>query len=458
MAYLQSRYQKLFQGAALAGDLLWLNAAFFLAVGLRFDEMRLQETAFYDYYVQLFVFFNLLWLVLSLVRRNYHLAITLVPRRSAGKTLNIISLHLFILLLLLVSLKRDEYSRLFLVYFYLSATVLLLLWRFAFVYFLRYWQQRGNGRLRLFILGDLIRYKQLQELSEQRPEFGLEAMAHQAQLEPETLKKRLHTEAIDEVLCTWEPHWPEAQQAFQLCQQAGVRFKFLPAWQLTHPQQWSVSFYGHIPVLSLQREPLELWHNRLLKRGLDIIIALLALTIITPLLFPIIALGILGSGKGGLIFKQQRTGYRNSDFTLYKFRSMRPNPLAHRQQAHINDRRVTPFGKWLRRLHLDELPQFWNVLKGNMSVVGPRPHMLEHTHTYQKMIDRYLVRHLVKPGITGLAQVRGLSGVHTPEQMEQRVQADVYYIENWSLLLDISILIQTLGVVIRGSQGEGTHF
>ena len=450
MAYLQSRYQKMFQGIALAGDLFWLNAAFFLAAGLRFDEMRLQETAYYDYYVQLFVFFNLLWLVLSLVRRNYHFSRILVPRRSAGKTLNLISIHLFVLLLLLVSLKRDEFSRLFLVYFYTSAALLLMFWRYAFVFLLRYWQRRGFGRLRILILGSKERYQQLKDINKQQPEYGLKAEAYVPEYEERLLRERLQSESIDEVLCTFEPQLPEAQQAFRLCQQAGVRFKFLPSWQLTHSQHWSVGFYGHLPVLSLQREPLELWHNHLLKRTFDIGFSLVMLGIVFPLLFPIIALGMVFSGSGGLFFAQERTGYRNCNFTLYKFRSMRPNSLAHRQQALEDDDRITPFGKFLRRSHLDELPQFWNVLRGDMSVVGPRPHMLEHTQKYQQIIDRYLVRHLVKPGITGLAQVRGLSGMHTPKLMEQRVQADVYYIENWSLLLDLSILVQTVGVFFRG--------
>ena len=153
---------------------------------------------------------------------------------------------------------------------------------------------------------------------------------------------------------------------------------------------------------------------------------------------------------GPILFRQQRTGLGGKPFTLLKFRSMYVNDDADRLQATEDDSRVFPFGRFLRKTSLDELPQFWNVLKGDMSIVGPRPHMLAHTETYSQLIDKYMVRHFVKPGITGWAQVTGYRG-ETKElwQMDGRVQRDIWYMEHWSIWLDIRILWLTAKSAFR---------
>ena len=444
MAILQSRYQRLFQFSALAGDLLWLNAAFFFSAFLRFDEMKLQETSYYDYYVQLFVFFNLLWLLLTLILRNHDIGITLVPRRSVSKTLNVYFLHLFVLLLLLVSLKRDEYSRLFLTYFYVTLFVTIILWRFFFTRLVKSWRGRGLALIRVLLVGEDERLEPFARLAENRSEYGMTIAGKIASKDTDRLNELTRDMEVDEVVCGFQTGDPRITELFHWAEQRGLRFKLLPDLGLKRSHNWSVGFYDNIPVLSMRREPLELWHNQLLKRISDVLISGLILLVTVPVLYPLIMLGVKLSSRGPVFFVQKRTGYRNKVFKIYKFRTMRVNSEADRKQARENDERITPFGRFLRASHLDELPQFWNVLKGEMSVVGPRPHMLNHTEAYRQLIDEYLVRHLVKPGITGLSQVRGLSGEHTPAEMEERVKTDVYYIENWSLLLDFSIILQTV--------------
>jgi putative colanic acid biosynthesis UDP-glucose lipid carrier transferase len=170
-------------------------------------------------------------------------------------------------------------------------------------------------------------------------------------------------------------------------------------------------------------------------------------------LTPILALLIKLESKGPIFFKQSRNGFNYKEFECYKFRSMTPNKDAHLYQATRDDQRITKIGKFIRKTSIDELPQFFNVLFGDMSVVGPRPHMVSHTNMYAKRIDKFMVRHFVKPGITGLAQTSGFRGeVETDKDIIGRVKYDIFYIENWSLLLDIKIIFQTAMNAIRGEE------
>jgi lipopolysaccharide/colanic/teichoic acid biosynthesis glycosyltransferase len=169
-------------------------------------------------------------------------------------------------------------------------------------------------------------------------------------------------------------------------------------------------------------------------------------------LVPVIGIIIKLSSKGPIFFAQTRSGLDNKEFTCFKFRSMRVNELSDEVQATRNDSRTTAFGRFLRRTSLDEMPQFFNVLMGDMSVVGPRPHMLKHTSDYSKIIEGFMVRQLVTPGITGSAQVNGFRGeTKSKEDMENRVKYDVWYIENWTLLLDIKLIFLTIMNLIKGS-------
>ena len=183
--------------------------------------------------------------------------------------------------------------------------------------------------------------------------------------------------------------------------------------------------------------------NKALKRAFDIVVSLPALAGIVVLL-PFIAYRIKRQSKGPIFFRQQRTGRDGKTFWCYKFRSMHVNDEADMQQAVREDDRLFPFGAFMREHNIDELPQFWNVLKGDMSVVGPRPHMLHHTEIYSQQIEDYMERHVVKPGITGWAQVTGYCG-ETKElaDMEERVRRDLWYMEHWSLRLDIHIVRTT---------------
>ena len=227
--------------------------------------------------------------------------------------------------------------------------------------------------------------------------------------------------------------------------------KFIPDNKEIFTKKLEYQYLGITPVLSLRTIPIDTAINQFIKRAFDIIVAIIALVGILSWLTPLMAILIKLDSKGPVFFKQKRNGLDYREFYCYKFRSMRPNKRANLHQVSRNDERITSIGKFIRKTSMDELPQFINVLKGDMSVVGPRPHMVSHTHMYAERIDKFMVRHFIKPGITGLAQVSGYRGeVETDNDIINRVKFDIFYVENWSLLLDIKIIIITIVKAIKG--------
>lgn len=230
-----------------------------------------------------------------------------------------------------------------------------------------------------------------------------------------------------------------------------VRFKLVPDVKDYFKKNVNVKMLAHFPIISPRAEPLESKSNQLFKRVFDVAFSLFVIVFVMSWLMPIIALLIKLESKGPIFFKQLRSGKDNKPFYCLKFRSMRVNQDSDKAQATKNDRRITRLGAFMRKTSIDELPQFFNVLMGDMSVVGPRPHMLQHTHEYSAIIDQFMVRHLVLPGITGWAQVSGHRG-ETKEEgtMEARVEADIWYLENWSMFLDLKIAFLTVWQVFAG--------
>ncbi|MBK7286659.1 MAG: exopolysaccharide biosynthesis polyprenyl glycosylphosphotransferase [Flavobacteriales bacterium] len=239
----------------------------------------------------------------------------------------------------------------------------------------------------------------------------------------------------------------EITELMEFCERNTIRFRVIPSVDSFIPvvKTTDLTFHGAVPVSRLRNEPLDRKGNRLLKRGFDIVFSFLVIALIFSWLFPILAILVKLSSKGPVFFKQTRLGERKKKFSCYKFRSMQMNEEADSKQATRNDPRITKVGAFLRKSNLDEMPQFFNVLLGQMSVVGPRPHPLKLNDQFRDIIDKYMVRHFVRPGITGWAQVNGFRGeTRTPELMEKRVDLDVWYLENWSFLMDLKIVVKTV--------------
>ncbi len=229
--------------------------------------------------------------------------------------------------------------------------------------------------------------------------------------------------------------------------------KFLPDSKNTLFRNLAVEYYEYIPIISLRTIPLDKEVNKRLKRFFDIVFSLFIIVFLLSWLTPVLALIIRLESKGPTFFKQKRNGLNYEEFYCYKFRSMHLNPIADLEQVQKNDPRITRIGKFIRKTSIDELPQFFNVLLGDMSVVGPRPHMVSHTEMYAKSVDKFMVRHFIKPGITGLAQTNGFRGeVETEKDIINRVKYDIFYLENWSLLLDIKIIFATVINAIKGEK------
>ena len=229
--------------------------------------------------------------------------------------------------------------------------------------------------------------------------------------------------------------------------------KFLPDNKDIYSKKIKYKNYDYIPILSFRDIPLQEPVNQIFKRVFDIAFSSAVIIFLLSWLTPILAILIRLESRGPVFFKQTRNGFNYKEFDCYKFRSMTPNKDAHLHQATRGDQRVTKIGKFIRKTSIDELPQFFNVLFGDMSVVGPRPHMVSHTDMYAKRVDKFMVRHFVKPGITGLAQVSGFRGeVESDKDIINRVKYDIFYIENWSLLLDLKIIFQTAMNAVKGEE------
>ncbi|GAC1302029.1 MAG: hypothetical protein NVSMB24_05920 [Mucilaginibacter sp.] len=259
------------------------------------------------------------------------------------------------------------------------------------------------------------------------------------------------TFGVDEIFCALPAS--ASEEIGQLMLNADknlIRFRLVAGLDEYGQKPAYVEYFGDIPVIALRREPLKKGVNRFVKRLFDAIFSLVVIIFIFSWLFPILAILIKIGSKGPVFFVQQRSGLNNRRFNCYKFRSMYVNTDADKRQASREDERITGIGAWLRRTSLDELPQFFNVLSGSMSVVGPRPHMTTHTRQYAELIDRYMIRHFLKPGVTGWAQVNGFRGeTKDAEAMLNRVEADAWYLENWSFLLDLKIVFLTVLILFK---------
>tara|TARA_R100001369_G_C3300175_1_gene165551 strand:- start:61 stop:1404 length:1344 start_codon:yes stop_codon:yes gene_type:complete len=258
---------------------------------------------------------------------------------------------------------------------------------------------------------------------------------------------------IDEVYCYLkELSNSDIKEFVDFCDVHLKTLKFIPDNKELFSKNLHLNYYDITPILSLREIPLEDLLKSSIKRGFDVVFASIIICFVLSWLIPILGLIIVLESKGPIFFQQNRPGIKGQGFFCYKFRSMSINTRSE-ESARRNDARVTRVGKFIRRTSIDELPQFFNVLFGSMSVVGPRPHLWRQNEMYGTKISKYMVRHYVKPGITGLAQVRGYRGeIETRDDIVNRTKYDIFYIENWSLLLDFNIIAQTVLNIFKGEE------
>ena len=328
----------------------------------------------------------------------------------------------------------------------IALLVILLLTRFIERWILKRLRSMGHNTRYITLVGNDQALSNLEKKLIGNPTFGYRKRNHfhsaEKFLNENQNEKIIHKLGDELYLCVPRTERDVIERTSEICYQQMVKFYFVP------PANESLNlqsvFIDEIEVFASYVSPLEDPLNRFFKRLFDIVVSIIAL-LFSALLLPFVAIGIEVQSSGPLLFRQKRTGMDGKDFFCLKFRSMHVNAESDSRQATKDDPRKFPFGNFMRKTSIDELPQFWNVLRGEMSVVGPRPHMIAHTEQYSEIIGKYMVRHFVKPGITGWAQVTGFRG-ETSElwQMEGRVQRDIYYIQHWSIWLDLRIIWLTV--------------
>ena len=459
------RFSRYFKLLFVIWDVVLLNSAIFLSAWIRYGDL---ERLFLKEVQTISLLSNLIWITLLLGREAYRL-VRIEPLEAILKrTIRKFIFHIAIITFFVVFLNYREISRLRLVYFYAIFFVLLLVSRYLSMKFLKYVRAKGFNFKKFIILGANAAGEKIRKTLSKDLTYGYRFLGF---FDEEVVDESFSTSrvkggfdmverlvvanAIDEVYVSLPINKIDTiRKLIKICEEHMVRIKFIPDFQLyTKSSKVDILFYENTPVLSFRREPLEYTVNRLLKKAFDLLFSLGVIVLIFPWLFPILMIIIKIESPGPIFFKQERTGRDKESFSCWKFRSMYVNKQADQVQTGKGDPRVTKFGAFMRKTSIDELPQFFNVFWGHMSVVGPRPHMVNHTEQYSNLINNYLVRHYAKPGITGWAQVNGYRGeIKELIDMQNRVEHDIWYIENWSILLDIKIIIKTILNVFKGEK------
>ena len=334
--------------------------------------------------------------------------------------------------------------------------------KFLGFFLLRYYRNLGKNYRKVVIVGNDDSTRRIKRLFTGRRSLGYKYLGFFT--DKEMVKKLgnvrdcfsfIKENTIDEIYCSLKELDKKTLKEITLFANTNnIRLKFLPDSSKLYSKGRSLEYYDDtLLVLNVKKLPFELPQSHLIKRFFDIFFSFIVCVLMLSWLIPIFWVLVKLESRGPLIFKQKREGLNGDQFVCYKFRSMRLNKQSHKVHATVNDTRVTKIGSFLRKTSMDELPQFFNVLKGDMSVVGPRPHLQSLSKEYQKEVDDYLKRHVVKPGITGLAQVSGYRGeIKRKSDIKNRVRLDIFYIENWSFLLDIKIILMTVFNIFKGEE------
>ena len=453
------RYKSLLKAVVITEDLLLLNSLYLLLLSF-FPIITIEK----DAYQLLLLSINLAYL-LSL---NFP-AVTVDARKwklnnIINRTFFHVGFTMLITIVFLFSTKTSEHvsrmfvSSYFILLFFLIIILHLLTHKILYQVF-----RTSRYHDKAVILGAGILGKELYKELTSDSYLGIKVMGFfddDPSVNKERLlgniadaKKYVIENNISKIYCTLPLSAKEKiKDILNFAEQHIINFHIIPSTRHYIDTPVILDMIGNTPILSIRKIPLSYSHNAYLKRALDLLVSSLFLAIIFPFMYLIIGIAIKISSPGPVFFTQLRTGKGGKNFKCYKFRSMRVNEECNTKQATVNDNRKTRVGSFLRRTNLDELPQFINVFKGDMSIVGPRPHMLFHTFHYAEVVSKYMVRHFIKPGITGLAQISGLRGeTKDIRQMKKRIRKDILYIENWTLSMDIKIMIQTIWISLKGN-------
>jgi putative colanic acid biosynthesis UDP-glucose lipid carrier transferase len=349
-----------------------------------------------------------------------------------------------------ISLSKALVLYVFEMLFFLGASIIFL--RSLSYYFIKKYRLMGGNFRNVIIVGMAENAVRLADFFRNKPEYGYRFKGYFSDKQSDTpllggikdIPAFAETINLHQIYCNvGELEVEDINELIRFAENNLIEIKFIPDPKVDYGQNLALQYYDYIPVFALREIPFQT-DIKWVKRGFDILFSSLVIIFVLSWLVPLLGLLIRLESKGPILFKQKRNGLNNDEFKVYKFRSMYVNGFSDKKQTSVNDQRLTKIGRFIRRTSIDEIPQFINVFLGSMSVVGPRPHPVFLTEQYAKIIDKYMVRHFVKPGVTGLAQIKGYRGeVQDNDHMRNRIRLDKFYIENWSLLLDIEIVIKT---------------
>lgn len=444
-------------------DLLLLNTVFVICRLLFSDRISPMASTVY---LEFLLILNGAWVGLSLICRTYSDANIVSFEWFTKRTVQVYLLWVITILFYLFFSRQLIVSRFFIISIISLFAIGLLLNRFLYVGINNYFKSRNQLFNKVLIIGYNETAKKLEQYFEEdgvnvhllgfiEDEKNVTELSRHPVLAEikQTIPTALEME-VQEIYSTITPE--QNNYIYTLINKAEmecIRFKVVPDLSVFINKPVVINYIRELPILSLRSEPLDDVGNRIKKRVLDVAVSLFVVVFILSWLVPILGLLIFIESKGPIFFSQLRSGRNNKTFYCHKFRSMKVNKESDSKQATKGDSRITKIGAFIRKTSLDEFPQFINVLKGEMSLVGPRPHMVKHTSDYSKIVDQFMIRQFLKPGITGWAQINGYRGeIKDDSQLINRVNDDLWYLENWNIWLDIRIMFLTVYKVFKGDE------
>lgn len=408
------------------------------------------------------LYYNITWLLVTYSIDFYPTARREGFMTNVGNFLRLFLIYGFVYYTSFAFDAHTPYSFAYLLEVYLLICVMLTAYRLLFYWARSRYRAKGGNYVKVVVIG------RDQNLKKIRKVFDNLSLGYRYEGYFDNYKSKSPTylgdisssftyifeNNIDEVYCMASKlSKTELKQLISIADNSLKKIKIIPDHKELISRAMSIELYNNVPVLNLRESPLEMEYANIVKRIFDVVFSSLVILCLLSWLTPIIYILLKLDSKGPLFFKQKRHGVNRKTFLCYKFRSMTPTKESDTLMATKNDMRITRLGKILRKTSIDELPQFFNVLIGNMSVVGPRPHMELHTQQYETSVDKYLVRHFLKPGITGLAQIKGYRGeIKDKSDIVNRVRYDIFYMEKWSIRFDVLIIYYTLVNAIRGQE------
>lgn len=448
------RYSRYLKSIIILLDLLVIAAVFvFYFLSTTRDVIHNQDLWYENSFPLLLVIS--FWVLLSGRTKIYNISRNLTYILFVERI--IIHFLLFVIGLILIrKVSNNQFFGSELTWLSLYLFFFLFLLKSAIYYLIRYIRALGINHRNVMFLNENESTDVLKKIISERKDFGYKTFNYTSEINGEKLKEFWKRNGIHTLFLPSENSLSDEMQneIFRLAEANKVHISLIPKISKNNFFFYDLGYIQTQPILSQAKYPLDYYSNYLLKRTFDIIFSVLVLLFICSWLFPLIALLIKRNSKGPVFFIQKRYGFHEEIFSCIKFRTMVVNDDSTKKTTSENDSRITKIGKFLRKTSLDEMPQFINVLKGEMSVVGPRPHMLAVDDYYKPKIGRYSLRSYTNPGITGLAQVNGLRGDagDVEIEMNKRILADAFYVRNWSFVLDLVIILRTIFLVIKGDK------